>query len=867
MFYPSYSDLHSITSAKLIRWVYAGTFLKCYSIRRVTANIFACLFLIIISTRPVMALVETASGITTTPKSSNKIFIKLKSKTSSQKIKSVSAKVGNAEFQGSVTNADTLVYKIKSGDTDKTIMEALKDPNVESAFPVPVFSALEIVQSDRYKNNQWGLDNMKIRGAGDAAWNLFTDTANLGAKTDSVTVAVVDSGVDATHPDLVDKITKSVTCLSGNCVSGGTDDFGHGTHVAGIIAAEPDGEGVAGSGWGTKILSVKVLGADGLGDMDVILNSFNWIADHAQAENIKIVNMSLGGSVADQNAINLINATVANLQSKGIVVIAAAGNDGDNGNPVFYPAAANNVLSVAALDRNNNLSYYSEYNISGGNNWVSVAAPGGSCSSPNPKEDCILSDYPSAKTCGGLRYPETGVTNFCYMQGTSMAAPLVSGLAALMLAKNNSLTGADIKRIIENTANASIVSGKTLHGGVDGFRAVQAAGSQVNPTVTPSPTTGSNPTATPSPSPTSIPAGTSAGLYCVPSTGTYKVGDLVSIDIYLNTYGNNVYGTKVSAGYSASLLESKDVSIPVTSYTHWTNPIINSNIVIDSSGSITFDYGNSQNSFKGNVPIGQIKFKAKAPGLAQFYFNFQQQYDDTTPGVSQIWGKRDGVNLSNILTDVYNCVYIIEDAPVNLYPTTGPAKLPKIAPGTYPYPYFCPQTDIKNKGLSCVKKSMGDSNCDGIVDDYDYMQWSYEFDQYWPSTLWNKNANFVCNEGNTSTYFVDLTDFEAWRRNAVSLSIPISTPTVPVATNTPVPPTHAPVLPTATSVPPTSTPRPPTVTIVPPSSTPSPTSPLPSDCWRCPGPNCDKCGCSGNWCSSGGCTDFCNTHPGDCQQC
>jgi hypothetical protein len=165
---------------------------------------------------------------------------------------------------------------------------------------------------------------------------------------------------------------------------------------------------------------------------------------------------------------------------------------------------------------------------------------------------------------------------------------------------------------------------------------------------------------------------TEASLSCAPSTGTYCTNETIVVDYIINTRTFPVFGADISAGFTASVLQPIGTqSTPVTSTTLWTAPLTNT---IDAAvGGIRLDYGNAQPSYTGNTSIGKISFKAISAGQAQLYYNFQQQYDDTTPGVAKIWGKKDGVTLSNILTDVNNCIYIIEDC----NPTTGPTSPPQ----------------------------------------------------------------------------------------------------------------------------------------------------------------------------------------------
>lgn len=169
-------------------------------------------------------------------------------------------------------------------------------------------------------------------------------------------------------------------------------------------------------------------------------------------------------------------------------------------------------------------------------------------------------------------------------------------------------------------------------------------------------------------------AAVESSLKCFPATGSFKVGDTVTLDYMLDTRSNQSLGATVVATYDPSLLEAISTqSSAVLTVTNWTAPVTNS--VDTTLGKITLDYGNTQTPFSGNTSLGQIQFRAKAEGQAPFTFTFFQQFDDTTPAVSKVFGKRDGTNTSNILTDVNNCIYVIEtgtSTPVGTISPTPP---------------------------------------------------------------------------------------------------------------------------------------------------------------------------------------------------
>lgn len=175
---------------------------------------------------------------------------------------------------------------------------------------------------------------------------------------------------------------------------------------------------------------------------------------------------------------------------------------------------------------------------------------------------------------------------------------------------------------------------------------------------------------------------TQAGFLCTPSSGTYAIGDSVIVDFVLNTRSYSTYGAQVVATYTTEVADVVGSTVtPVTSVTNWSAPTTNS---VDSTlGKISLDYGNSQPVFTGNTAIGRVTFKTKAAGQLELGYTFFQQYDDTTPGVAKVWGKKDSQTLSNILTDVTSCIYNISQ-PVIPTPTVPSALTPTVGPTSPP---------------------------------------------------------------------------------------------------------------------------------------------------------------------------------------
>jgi len=232
----------------------------------------------------------------------------------------------------------------------------------------------------------------------DPAWPQEWSLARIGAPqawalargTRPVVVAVVDSGVDPSQPDLQGALVPGADFADS---TGSTaDQFGHGTMVAGVIAARGNnGQGVAGACWSCLVMPIKVLDANGTGTAGAIAQGIRWAAEHGA----NVINMSFVLSGPDGD----VEAAIAYAHQLGVVVVAAAGNSG--GSEPTYPASYPFVVSVAATDEADHL-----YSWSSRGAWVTVAAPG-----------CTVTT-----ALGG------GFGPFC---GTSAAAPLVAGLAGL----------------------------------------------------------------------------------------------------------------------------------------------------------------------------------------------------------------------------------------------------------------------------------------------------------------------------------------------------------------------------------------------------------------------------------------------------
>ncbi len=260
---------------------------------------------------------------------------------------------------------------------------------------------------------QYGLDNINA----DKAWSTTTGNSE-------VIIAVVDTGVDLSHPDLQENLVNGYSTVKGT--SSPNDDNGHGTHVAGIVAAlSNNSRGVAGLAPKCKVMPIKVLSAKGDGNDSDIAEGVVWAVDHGA----KIINLSLGGSGAGRT---LENAMLYAYNSN-VLVIAAMGNNGKK--VKTYPAAFKNIIAVGATDIKNKIAPFSNYG-----EWISVSAPGLKIHSTFPTYKVELSRYNLS-------------SSYAVLSGTSMAVPFVAGLAALIMSKNKDLNRAEVRKKIETGCN------------------------------------------------------------------------------------------------------------------------------------------------------------------------------------------------------------------------------------------------------------------------------------------------------------------------------------------------------------------------------------------------------------------------------
>ncbi len=292
--------------------------------------------------------------------------------------------------------------------------------NYRAPPPPPVYP------NDLFYSRQWGLSQIRSP----EAWPL--------SKGAGVLIAVLDTGTDYAHPDLSGKVRTDIDYDYINGDFNAMDDNGHGTHVSGIAAAATNNsQGVAGLGWEATILPLKVLDDKGRGSTAQLIPAIHYAAD----QGVKVINMSLGGATACPST---LQDAVNYAYSRGVLLVAAAGNDG--GNQTVFPANCDHVLGVAATTSSDTRAYFSNYG-----DHVSVAAPGTE----------IYSTLPGS--------------GYSYMQGTSMATPFVAGLAAMVYAYFPSYTPDQVASAILDNAKDLDSPGWDMYSGcgrIDAFKSL-----------------------------------------------------------------------------------------------------------------------------------------------------------------------------------------------------------------------------------------------------------------------------------------------------------------------------------------------------------------------------------------------------------
>ncbi|MBC7361174.1 MAG: peptidase S8 [Candidatus Aminicenantes bacterium] len=384
--------------------------------------------------------------------SSEKLIVKFKPEISAQSTENILRAYQPKSFR-LIPRINVYVMQVAEGTTVEETLAALRS-NPDVLYAEPDYKLrLCTTPNDQLFRYQYALYNpggvLQIPGSptGKARADIkITGTWDYGKGDPNVLIAVLDTGVDYTHPDLANKVISTGRDFVNNDYDA-FDDHWHGTHVAGIIAAETNNsEGIAGVAWNCRILPGKVISADGEGDYSWLIDALIWAADYTSGQaKVQVINMSLGGTEPSQ----ALEEALKYAYNKGIVLVAAAGNHSAPEDPTFvlYPAAYDQYcLAVGASDYNDQIADFSNYGTQ-----LDVAAPG----------VWVLSTYPVSQT-------EPGYLPYAFASGTSMAAPHVAGFAALIKSAKPWLTPADIVKIIKYTpddVNSTEYPGKDDYAG------------------------------------------------------------------------------------------------------------------------------------------------------------------------------------------------------------------------------------------------------------------------------------------------------------------------------------------------------------------------------------------------------------------
>ncbi len=336
----------------------------------------------------------------------------------------------DSDLQQELPVDELLVTEVPEGDTVEGFIDTLESqPNVEYVQPNYVYT-LETAVNDPGASSQWHLSKTGAL----SAWDITTGSPNIR-------VAVLDSGADLDHPDLTGQIYAETDVVDND--GSADDDGGHGTHVAGIIAAKANnGIGVAGIAPGVKLIVVDVFGPEYAYTSDII-EGLNFATNNGA----DVINMSFGCYEND----SAFEAAVNQAAAAGAVCVAAAGNESTSA--LCYPSDYDACVSVIATTSSDTKASYSNYG-----SLKDISAPGTG----------IYSTYLNGQ--------------YAYMSGTSMASPVTAGVAALIWSANPGLSAAEVKNILYSTAADLGTSGKDNtfgYGRVDALAAVTVAAGEL----------------------------------------------------------------------------------------------------------------------------------------------------------------------------------------------------------------------------------------------------------------------------------------------------------------------------------------------------------------------------------------------------
>ncbi|MBX3281016.1 MAG: S8 family serine peptidase [Acidobacteria bacterium] len=405
---------------------------------------------------------------------SPEVLVRFKPETTLDRIREI-ALLNNDRVDDEIESVKGLVVidDLDDANADDVVKQYAALANVEYAEPNLQIRLDDPIQKDRPRDlvfrsddnqpndpnfaEQWGLNNLGQNGGTARADIDALKAWQVSKGSENVVVAVLDSGVDYKHSDLAaniwtrpDSIPQYVDDERGTFddlhgfdsadeLPDPMDDNGHGTHCAGIIGAVGNnGLGIAGVNWNVRIMPLKFLGSGGSGSTEKAIEAINYAIDRKKAGvNVRVISASWGSTMYSR----ALEDTIRAAGDAGILFVAAAGNDGSNTDVwPHYPSSYKlpNLISVAAVDRNDALTSFSNFGLK----TVDLAAPG---------KD-ILSTWPG--------------DDFREASGTSMATPFVSGVAALIVAQSPNITVKQLrKKLLDSVDKRDDLKGKVASGG------------------------------------------------------------------------------------------------------------------------------------------------------------------------------------------------------------------------------------------------------------------------------------------------------------------------------------------------------------------------------------------------------------------
>lgn len=491
---------------------------------------------------------------------------------------------------GNVKHSFHLIPAIAASIPEPAIKALLNNPRVTS-----VELDGKVYAVDAELDNSWGVKRIDS--------GTVHDSGNRGTE---VKVAIIDSGVNYNHPDLSANYAGGYDFVDDD--TDPMDVYGHGTHVAGTACAEDNGFGVVGVAPECALYSLRVLNEDGVGDWSDIIAAMQWAVD----ESLQVANLSLGHSI---NPGELVKAACDNAEAAGLLIVAAAGNDGNppgKGDSVIYPAKYDSVVAVAATDSNDKRASWSSTG-----DQVELAAPGVSILSTWNDSD---SHYNPQPVC------IDGVCHYKEGSGTSMASPHVAGVGALVIAagitdtNGNTRINDEVRQVLGATAEDL---GDTGRDPKYGFGLVNAA-LAVAAIVPPGPVTDIAVTAVEVPS--SVVQGDVVAVdVTVKNIGNQDVGGDITVTLTDETdavsIGSQLISGGLQAGVSTVVSFSWDTSgATIGNHTLTASHNFADDVNTNDSKSTTVEVSEEPSSEEGTMHVSSIDMWAETKGINHFVY-------------------------------------------------------------------------------------------------------------------------------------------------------------------------------------------------------------------------------------------------------